>query len=100
MTNGDGLHRLERNVGRLLWIGMATSSTALAIGLVAFLIAPQARPTSALLNAGLLILIAMPIVRVLMSVAEYVRMRDWPFALITLAVLVELSVTVVYAFQR
>ena len=55
---------------------------------------PDAPATSRLLNAGLIVLMATPILRVLVSVVEYVRMRDWFFAVTTLAVVAELSVTV------
>ncbi len=47
-----------------------------------------------MLNAGLLVLMATPMLRVLLSVVEYVRMGDWFFASTTLAVIAELSVTV------
>jgi hypothetical protein len=37
--------------------------------------------------------------RVLLSIVEYVRMQDWFFAATTLAVIAELSVTVLSALK-
>lgn len=90
----DALARLEAHVGRLFVAGVSVSSALLAAGLVLFLFAPDAPAGSKLLNAGLLVLMATPMLRVLLSVVEYVRMGDWFFASTTLAVIAELSVTV------
>ena len=89
--DSDALLRLEIHVGRLFSVGVALSALLLAIGLALDLFAPG--PLSAkLLNAGLLVLMATPMLRVLLSVVEYVRMGDWFFAGITIAVVAELSV--------
>ena len=53
--------------------------------------------TGRLLTAGLLVLMATPMLRVLLSLVEYVRMRDWLFVATTLVVLAELSVAVASA---
>jgi uncharacterized membrane protein len=98
-TPPDPLARLESHVGRLFVVGVAVSAAALAIGLALFLVAPNAPATSRVLNAGLLVLMATPMLRVLLSVVEYVRMRDWFFAATTLAVMAELSVTVLSALR-
>jgi uncharacterized membrane protein len=90
----DALARLEVHVGRLFVAGVSVSSALLAAGLALFLLAPDAPAASKLLNAGLLVLMATPMLRVLLSVVEYVRMGDWFFASTTLAVIAELSVTV------
>ena len=95
----DALARLESHVGRLFTIGVTLSATALAVGLALFLFAPDAPATNRLLNAGLLVLMATPMLRVLLSVVEYVRMGDWFFAGTTLAVIAELSVTVLSALR-
>jgi uncharacterized membrane protein len=51
-----------------------------------------------LLEAGLIILIATPAVRVVVSVIEYIRERDWMFVVLTLVVLLALAGSVVAAF--
>ena len=98
-TPPDALARLESHVGRLFVVGVTVSAAALAVGLAMFLVAPDAPATSRLLNAGLLVLMATPMLRVLLSVIEYVRMGDWFFAGTTLAVIAELSVTVLSALR-
>jgi uncharacterized membrane protein len=46
------------------------------------------------------VLMATPILRVVVSVVEYVRMRDWFFAATTIIVLTELAWTLFFAFTR
>jgi uncharacterized membrane protein len=98
-TDSDALTRLEYHVGRLFTVGVATSAAILAIGLALFLATPDAPATGHLLNAGLLVLMATPMLRVLLSIVEYVRMGDWFFAGITIAVVAELSVAVLSALR-
>lgn len=98
--DADSLSRLERHLGRLLVTGVATSATLLAIGLGLWLSNPQSVAALWLLNAGLMVLMGTPIVRVMVSFAEYVGMRQWFFAGVTIVVLVELSVTVLIALSR
>ena len=43
---------------------------------------------------------ATPILRVVVSFAEYVRMRDWFFVAMTMVVLAELTLTVIVAFRH
>ncbi len=96
-TQSDALARLEYHVGKLFVVGVTISAAALAIGLGLFLVTPDSPATSQLLNAGLLVLMATPMLRVLLSVVEYVRMGDWFFAVTTLVVVAELSVAVASA---
>jgi uncharacterized membrane protein len=98
--NNDSLGALEARLGRLFITGLTISASALAIGLVVYLIAPDAPAALALLIAGLVILMATPLLRVLVSIVEYVRLGDWFFVTTTVIVLVELSVTMIYAFTR
>jgi len=95
----ESLERLERHLGRLFMIGLSLSAAALVCGLTLFLFAPNAPSRTWFLNAGLVILMATPIVRVMVSVVEYVKMRDWFFVIATLVVLAELSVTMIYALR-
>ena len=95
----DPLATLELHVGRLFTVGVAVSAVVLAAGLAMFLLAPESPTTDYVLDAGLLILMATPMLRVLLSVVEYIRMRDWLFVTTTLAVVAELSVTVISALR-
>jgi uncharacterized membrane protein len=80
-------------LGRTLGIGVAVSTALLALGLVLQLTAGGA-VASMLLQAGLLVLMGTPMARVLLSCLEYIRQRDWFFAVSGLAVLVVLGITV------
>lgn len=94
------LARLEVHLGRLLVTGVTISAILLAAGLAIWLVNPQQAAALFLLNAGLIVLMATPIFRVIVSFAEYVAMGQWFFALVTILVLVELSVTVLVALKR
>lgn len=89
----------ELVLGRTLGIGVFISTVLLAIGLVLSLLTPG-RPADILLNAGLLVLMGTPMTRVLLSCIEYVRERDWFFAVNALGVLVVLAVTVWTAWRQ
>jgi uncharacterized membrane protein len=91
---------LERQLGRLLVGGVIVSAVLLTGGLALWLMDSDGAVAVALLNAGLLALMATPILRVVVSFAEYVRMRDWFFAAMTIAVLAELTLTLLVAFRR
>jgi uncharacterized membrane protein len=94
----ESLSRLERHLGRIFTAGLTLSAAALVVGLMLFLFAPET-PWRLFLNGGLLILMATPMLRVVVSAVEYVQMRDWFFVVLTVAVLAELSVTVIYALR-
>jgi hypothetical protein len=93
----DGITRLETRLGRLLVTCVAVSAAGLGLGLLIWLFAPSLALANALLKAGLFVLMATPILRVVVSVVEYIRMRDWFFVATTLAVLAVLGVTIFYA---
>ena len=89
------MSRLESTIGVVLRAGVIASSVALAVGLVlAFLNVPGA-PT--LLHGGIIMLLATPVARVIVSIAEYIRERDWTFATLTAIVLLELLASAVAA---
>ena len=94
------LTHLERQLGRILLGGVLTSALLLAAGLILWLLNPAASHGDWLLNAGLIVLMATPIMRVIVSVAEYVQLRQWFFVAVTLIVLAELSLTVGVALTR
>jgi uncharacterized membrane protein len=95
----ESLARLEQYLGRLFAIGLSLSAAALVCGLALFLFLPEAPSRTWFLNAGLVILMATPILRVVVSVIEYVKMGDWFFVVATIVVLLELSVTMIFALK-
>ena len=100
-TTDDGtLERLERQLGWLLVTGVASSAVCLALGLALLLFSSERGWSDRLLTSGLLILMATPMLRVVVSVIEYVRIREWFFVLTTLIVLAELVGGVIYALHR
>jgi len=100
VTGESGLSQLEVHLGRLLLGGVLTSASFLAVGLALWMSGIAVPAANVLLTIGLFILMATPIMRVIVSLAEYVRMRDWFFVLTTLVVLGVLMVTVAVAFLR
>lgn len=98
-TSDDALSRLETHLGRLLVTGVVVSAVALLIGLVLYLISPGSRVSHALLVAGLFALMATPMLRVIVSFAEYVRMKDWFFMATTIVVIGVLAISVFLAIR-
>ena len=96
----DPLSRMERLLGRLLIAGVLVSAVLLALGLLMWLANQESSAAMTLLDVGLVVLMATPIMRVMVSFAEYLRMRRWFFAAVTVAVLTELAVTVIVALSR
>jgi uncharacterized membrane protein len=90
--------RLEVLIGAVLRFGTIVSSVLFAVGLLTALIDVQVLLTRVLLEAGLLMLLATPVARVVISIIEYVRERDWAFVVLTLVVLLALSGSVVAAY--
>ena len=91
--------RLERAIGRVLWIGVAASSICLGVGLVLALTSGTAGSANLLLNAGLVLLLATPVARVAVSTIDFTRARDWLFVVLTLTVLGQLAASVVAALH-
>lgn len=96
----DSMARLENTLGRLLTAGVILSALILAAGLVMYLAEGENPTEDHVLVAGLVCLMATPLLRVVVSVVEYIRMRRWFFVVTTLVVLCELAVTVIYALRR
>ena len=86
MKPGDS--RLEILIGRVLRLGVVTSTVCLAIGLGFALVQPQS--SQVLLNVGILLLIATPAARVVLSIVEYAIAKDRLFLVLTSIVLLEL----------
>jgi uncharacterized membrane protein len=87
--------RLELLIGRVMRTGILVSSLCLVAGLAVFLLHPGGGML--LLRTGIVVLIATPAVRVVVSVVEYATERDWLFATLTMLVLAELAASVVAA---
>jgi uncharacterized membrane protein len=96
----EALAQLERHLGWLLISGVLTSAGLLALGLLLLIAAPDKPAAGHLLSGGLMILMATPMLRVIVSMAEYVRMGEWFFVMTTVVVFVELAAGVVYALKR
>ena len=93
-----GLSALELAIGRVLRLGVGASSVLLAAGLLLALIHEADRVAPIVLTTAIVILLATPAARVVISVVEYVRERDWLFVALTLIVLLTLAGSVVVAF--
>jgi len=94
------LERLEERLGRLLKLGAEASAVCLFIGLMLWIAGGPVRDENVLLSAGLLILMATPIVRVIVSLVAYARMRDWFFVTTTLLVFGVLIATLMLALLK
>lgn len=95
----DNDAHLEMAVGRVLRWGVLGSSACLGVGLVLALAGTSPGLARALLTTGLIALLATPVLRVAVSMFDYLRDRDWLFAGLTLVVLAELAASVIAAFS-
>ena len=94
--NGEDL-RTEVTLGHVLTIGTRASTACLAAGLMLTFFIPEARVTAVLLTAGIVVLMATPVTRVIVSVVEFARQRDWLFVFYTCIVLALLVGSLVVA---
>jgi len=90
VTEGD----LRRALGRLLAAGVVLSAVLLGAGLALWMAGGATASAGWLLQAGLVALMATPVLGVLASLVEYVAERDWMFVGVTLTVLAILALTV------
>ena len=93
------MNDLEKTLGRVLRAGVTLSTLALVAGLAAAAFSGGGALSTRLLTVGVLILIATPVARVVVSALAYLRQRDWTFALLTLIVLGELIASIVAAIR-
>jgi uncharacterized membrane protein len=85
----------DRVAGQVLLGGVFIAAACLLAGLVMWMTAaPHGR---ALMDGGLIVLMATPVLRVALSIAEYSRERDWLFVAAAAAVLAILLASVVYS---
>ena len=89
--------KLERLIGIVLRGGVMVSSACLAAGLLLSLVTGDGGVAGILLNAGIIVLLATPLARVVVSTVQYVGERDWRFATLTFIVLLELIASAVAA---
>jgi hypothetical protein len=81
----------------VLHAGVIASSVLLTVGLLLTLAGASPDLADVLLHVGILILICTPAARVAISTVGYAAARDWPFAALTVIVLVELLASAVAA---
>lgn len=93
------MNRLELAIGGVLRFGTIGSSALFAVALVMALTGGRADVAQRLAAAGLVILLATPAARVVVSVIEYIRERDWTFVALTLIVLLALAGSVAAAYS-
>jgi uncharacterized membrane protein len=89
--------KLERVIGVVLRAGVIVSSTCLAVGLLLSLATGGGAASAVLLNVGIVVLLATPLARVIVSTVQYLNERDWAFATLTFVVLLELVASAVAA---
>ena len=94
--NGAQVSALESLLARLMLAGVTLSAISLAAGLALWLRGSQ---TTRLLDAGLITLLATPMLRVAVSFLEALRMRDWFFVGATLTVVLLLSASLILSFR-
>jgi uncharacterized membrane protein len=90
--------RLEVLIGEVLRFGTAASSGLFAIGLLMALAGFRVDLAQVLLEAALIILLATPAARVVVSIIEYIREGDWTFVVLTLVVLAALAGSLAAAY--
>ena len=88
---------LERVIGVVLLAGVRTSSACLAVGLLLALLMGDSGIARVLLHVGIIVLLATPLARVIVSIVQYASERDWPFTALTAIVLLELMASAVSA---
>lgn len=93
------LSRFERTLVRAMLAGVWISSILLTAGLALLLFASASSAPDGLLRWGLLVLMATPVLRVILSIAEAIRQRDWFWLWTTVAVAVILAGTVAYSLR-
>jgi len=96
MTAAIDEGRLEGRLARLLWLGTLSGCALIGVGLLLLFgmhTPASARAASALMNAGILLLILLPVVRVALMLAVFVRERDRRFATTAAAVLLIIALS-------
>jgi uncharacterized membrane protein len=101
---------LNRHVSLVLQVGMLSSLALLIIGLVWYALAPSGTdftmgPAEAfkatisgdpvgLICLGIMLLIATPLLRILVTLGTFLKLRDWKFVAISLTVLLVIATAI------
>ena len=91
--------RLELVLLSVLRWGARVSTALLAIGLALELTGAAPAVANPITRLGLIVLMATPVARVVVSVFEYLAERDWMFAALTATVLTILVGSLLVALQ-
>jgi uncharacterized membrane protein len=86
---------MERRVGQVLLAAVIIAAASLIAGLTMWMLAAPRGLT--LMEAGLIVLMATPVLRVVLSVVESASARDWTFAAASAVVLAILIASIVYS---
>ena len=89
---------LEQRIGDILRAGTMLSSLLFAAGLVMALAGYGTELSDVLLATAVVVLMATPVLRVVVSVIEYARAGDWVFVGLTMIVLCALGASVIAAY--
>ena len=100
MTSTSALHAFERTLARVMLTGVWLSAACLAVALSVLLISPRVSVADVLLRVGLVILMATPVMRVVLSVFEALRQKDWFWLWTTIAVTLILAGTMFYSLRK
>jgi uncharacterized membrane protein len=87
----------ERLIAKLMQVGGRICAVCLVSGLVLWMIGGSALGWR-LLQAGLIVLMAMPALRICLTIVESFRMKDRLFLAATVTVALILGATLLYAF--
>jgi uncharacterized membrane protein len=88
------IRKFERELSMMLARGIAVSELVLAAGLAQWALGLWPDSVDGVLKFGLLALMSTPVVRVLATLVEYVRTREWYLAGATLIVTAVLVTTI------
>ena len=80
-------------------IGVWAATLCLTVALSALLISPRFAAVDALLRVGLVVLMATPMMRVVLSITEAIRQKDWFWLWTTIAVMLILVGTMSYSLR-
>ncbi|HXE80554.1 MAG TPA: DUF1634 domain-containing protein [Vicinamibacterales bacterium] len=96
MTENHDTQRLERTLGRVLTVGTRASTVCLAIGLLLAWMTGD-RTAAILLHAGIVALMATPVLRVAVSAVALALRREWRLVVCAVIVLALLAVSILAA---
>ena len=91
---------IEERFGGVMTVMIVLFAAALGAGLLLHVIMPRSGPAGILLEAGLVLLMASPAVRLLLALAERIRRADWTFVVLTAVIALELAIVMWRAAQK